>query len=509
MNISGNDGDNQIEGGTDGTIIGNIGDSLKVAGNFTLGPKFLVSTLNSSTANIVASGTFTGTYEDIAEYSDIMVMLFANEACTLYFDFSTDGVTTHRSITYELPAGSGIPHKLARVAQYGRVRVVNNGTVTTNIALQTIYTDQAKSHLTTNISAPIDDYSDAELVRAVLVGKNPQGDYTNVLIDQAGAFGTHLTDPQTSAESRVAPNGPLEVAALVRLVGDNFITGEPLLPTIWNTSETNGSDITVTDGELDLNTNTSANGEVAIETKRLARFITGTFNLSHHAIALPTFSAPDCVREWGCYDPASGSNNGVLLRNDSGALTIIRIKNGVEEAVIPEGSFNGPSTVVKDDNIHIYEFMYNAGKIYVLQDRKLIHTLGSPNSAAYGSPHLKCGVRIYNKNGNTTNNRIASRGLSIGRLGGSEAVPSYEYINSSGTYQIKNTPGKLKRIVIGDKGTAASTITVYDSTTNSGQVIAAIDTDEVSNDLLYEVEFDMGLTVVVTGSSIKLTIVYD
>ena len=33
MNISGNDGDNQIEGGTDGTIIGNTGDRLKVINN--------------------------------------------------------------------------------------------------------------------------------------------------------------------------------------------------------------------------------------------------------------------------------------------------------------------------------------------------------------------------------------------------------------------------------------------------------------------------------------------
>lgn len=37
MNISGNDGDNQIEGGTDGTIIGNVGDKLKVTGELVSG----------------------------------------------------------------------------------------------------------------------------------------------------------------------------------------------------------------------------------------------------------------------------------------------------------------------------------------------------------------------------------------------------------------------------------------------------------------------------------------
>jgi hypothetical protein len=498
----------KIKGGTDGTVIGNSGDAIKVTG-VTAAAAILISVNNSSTANIAVSGTFTGTYEDISAYSDIMVMLYASEQCTLHFDFSTDGVTTHRTITYEIDALSGTPHKLARVAQYGRVRVVNNGASIATVSLQTIYSDQSKSHLTTNISAPIDDYSDAELVRAVLVGKNPQGDYENILIDNSGTIGTHLTDPQTSAESFVSPAGPLIVSELVRLVGDNFITSMPLLPTIWNTDLVNGGTITTPDGELSLNTGTSADGEVTIETKRIARFITGTFNISHHAIALPDFSAANCTREWGCYDPVAGNNNGVFMRNTDGNITICRMKNGVVEALVTEGSFNGNSPLVKNDNIHIYEFMYNAGKIFVLQDRKLIHTMGSPVSAAYGTPHLKCGVKICNTNGNTTDNVIVSRGLSIGRIGGTDAIPSFEYIASSGTYFIKNTPGKLKRIVIGDKGTAAATVAIYDSTTGSGSLIADIDTDEVSNDLLFDIEFDMGLTVVVTGSSIKLTVVYE
>lgn len=336
------------------------------------------------------------------------------------------------------------------------------------------------------------------------------GDALKVSAELTGSgINQFLIDPQTLSESFVSPAGPLEISPLVRLVGDNFITGKPLLPTLWNTDTINGGDITTVDGELSLNTNTAADGEVLIETKRIARFITGTFNLSHHAISLPNFSATDCVREWGCYDPAATSLNGVLMRNTSGVLSLVRLKNGLEDDVVAEGSFNGTSTIVKNDNIHIYEFLYNAGKIFILQDRKLIHTMGSPSSAAYGTPHLRCGVKVCNINGNTTANSIVSRGLSIARIGGTEAVPSYEYISSAGTYELKNTPGKLIRLIIGDKGTASSEITVYDGVVDPANIIAQISSNEVSNDLVYDVEFDSGLIITVTGSSIKLTAVYE
>lgn len=320
---------------------------------------------------------------------------------------------------------------------------------------------------------------------------------------------TTLTDPQTGSESLIAPNGVLHVANLVRLVGDNFVEGQLLLARQWNLSATGSGYQDVIDGELQLHTGTTANSGFSIETVRIARFITGTFNLSHQAIAMPNHTAADVVREWGCYDPTSGTNNGVVWRNTGGTITLVRYKNGVAVDTVTEGSFNGPNAFVKNDNIHIYELMYNAGKICFLQDRKLVHTMGSPASAAYGTPHLKCGVNIYNINGNTTAHKVVSRGLSIGRIGASSAIPSTAYFDAGGSYLVKNTPGKLIRIVIGDKGTAAASITLYDGVDNTGTVIAAVDTDEINNDLVYDVEFDTGLYIVISGTGVKMTVVYE
>lgn len=176
----------------DGSIIVNDGSSdLSISdgidlikGIFPSDSGVLVSSLNSSSANLASSATFTGTWEDISTYSDITLFVYTTEDSTLICDFSTDGITLHRSISYAIEASSGAPHKLARVAKYARVRLTNNGNSTATVALQTIYAKQGKSHLTTNLSATVADYSDAELVRAVLTGRTADGDYENIGIGE-------------------------------------------------------------------------------------------------------------------------------------------------------------------------------------------------------------------------------------------------------------------------------------------------------------------------------------
>jgi hypothetical protein len=254
---------------------------------------------------------------------------------------------------------------------------------------------------------------------------------------------------------------------------------------------------------------------MSLETVRAARFITGTFNISHQAISCPDVNATDVCREWGCYDPASGTKNGVLWKNDGGVWSLERYKNSILVESVPEASFNNAATntLVKDSNIHIYELMYNAGVIYFLQDRKLLHKMGAPVSAAYGTPHLKCGLRIYNKNGNTVDNKIVTRGLSIGRLGSSDSIPSFLYINTADVHEIKNTPGKLFKLVMGDRGTGSSLIDIYDGSYDgvniTGKLIAEIDTQDISTDLVYDIEFDEGLIIEAAGGQIKVTVVYD
>ena len=92
-----------------------------------------------------------------------------------------------------------------------------------------------------------------------------------------------------------------------------------------------------------------------------------------------------------------------------------------------------------------------------------------------------------------------------------KSASSYAHLNSTGTTTIKSGAGILRRVVINTKGGAFNTFTVYDNTSGSGTVIAAIDTaNGVSGNFEYNVAFSTGLTVVgATGTSADITVIYE
>ena len=92
-----------------------------------------------------------------------------------------------------------------------------------------------------------------------------------------------------------------------------------------------------------------------------------------------------------------------------------------------------------------------------------------------------------------------------------KSASSYAHLNSTGTTTIKSGAGILRRVVINTKGTGSNTFTIYDNTSGSGTVIAAIDTaNGVSCHFEYNVAFSTGLTVVdATGTSADITVIYE
>ena len=92
-----------------------------------------------------------------------------------------------------------------------------------------------------------------------------------------------------------------------------------------------------------------------------------------------------------------------------------------------------------------------------------------------------------------------------------KSASSYAHLNSTGTTTIKSGAGILRRVVINTKGSASNTFTVYDNTSGSGTVIAAIDTvNGASGHFEYNVAFSTGLTVVdATGTSADITVIYE
>ena len=72
-------------------------------------------------------------------------------------------------------------------------------------------------------------------------------------------------------------------------------------------------------------------------------------------------------------------------------------------------------------------------------------------------------------------------------------------INSNATTVIKNSPGVLHLITVNKAG-AVWTITVYDNTEGSGEVIAQIDGTSIGS-FAFNVFFEKGLTIITSGTT--------
>ena len=107
----------------------------------------VVSTVNSSAANLAAAAVFTGTSEDVSDYAAIVVSVFASHASAtdgLSIQQSTDGTNWDHADTFSIPATTGKTFSVAVQAKFMRVVYTNGATLTTSFRLQTIYSKGVK-----------------------------------------------------------------------------------------------------------------------------------------------------------------------------------------------------------------------------------------------------------------------------------------------------------------------------------------------------------------------------
>jgi hypothetical protein len=295
-----------------------------------------------------------------------------------------------------------------------------------------------------------------------------------------------------------------ETGELIRLIGGNFETGS-LPSTTWETAVTGSGTVTQITGELVLSTGTTANSIAEVQSQDRAEFVAATFNKAHLAFGWDDFNAADVTTEFGMFDPVNNifSGDGVFFRNTAGTLTLVRRRGGTDVESVVEASFNGNDTFVKDNNIHIYELVYNAGRILFYQDRQLIHDMSSTASVAYNTPHLTLGARIENTNGNTVDNKLRTRGFACSRIGSVSAEPDSATI-STGSGVLKNSPGQLINIVTTQIGVSTATLILYDNTAVSGTPFATIDLKQALVDLEMNKKLNFGLAYDTTGAGFEV-----
>lgn len=174
-------------------------------------PHIVVSTLNSSTSGIGAGGNFTGTGEDVSQYSEITVNLFGSPEVapgSLFVEFSPDGTNWDVSIPYTLAGPqSFVPLPVRVVLPFFRVRYVNGGTVLTAFRLTTVFHRVSAKMLTRVVNQSIDENEPVENVRSVQMGKSPDGPYTN--LPATGTVASQSSNVLLLANASFNANGPI------------------------------------------------------------------------------------------------------------------------------------------------------------------------------------------------------------------------------------------------------------------------------------------------------------
>ena len=102
----------------------------------------IISTANSSVAALGISATFTGTAEDVTEYLDARVYVFADQASAtdgLQLQQSSNGTNWDVIDSYTIPANTGKTFSVAITAKFFRLVYINGATANTVFRWQTKY----------------------------------------------------------------------------------------------------------------------------------------------------------------------------------------------------------------------------------------------------------------------------------------------------------------------------------------------------------------------------------
>lgn len=302
------------------------------------------------------------------------------------------------------------------------------------------------------------------------------------------------------------PMDELRVIEPVRLVGTTF-EGATLDTNFWTSTLAGSGTATVGSGMLSLATTTTSGSSAVIQSIRNARYTGGSSNRFKAQIRLGNTTTTNNVRRWGAFTTGAGSN-GCFFEESNGALSIVTRKNN-SDTPVASASWNKNTTVPTLTNVNSFEIYWTNKSVYFTINGVLVHTVTTTTATWSDSKNFP--VRIENKNtGVGTAETIEVWTATISKLGKIKSEMIYKYVSGAATTVCKLSQGKLHKIIHG--GSAASTITVYDNTTNSAPVIAVINGQ---NNVPFFADFGSdgmpfftGLTIVTSGSG-NCTILYE
>lgn len=337
-------------------------------------------------------------------------------------------------------------------------------------------------------------------VRSRIRALKTDGTAVDIGASNNGSLNTNIRDEQTNKRTEVDSLGQLKTVQSVTLVGTAFENGTKD-PNFWTEAVTGSGSITQ-DGEIYLNTGTTADSTASYTSVRKGRKVPGAVNQLRSVARLTTDPQANNLRRLGAYT----DTDGFFFQINGTTFGIGSRKNSVD-TIVNSGSFNGNwgTSVTMDTTVRRLVIDMTEFSVRFFVDDILLHTLTGVTESLTSTLTLPVKMENVNSGGNTTDNGFEVRFASIQRLGNIITAGTYKYLGTNATTVCKYGAGTLQRIINVDN---AGNVSVYDNTAGSGTLIAQIDTSKALGTLDFNVPFSNGLTIVV-GLGAKIIVVYE
>lgn len=515
----------------------------------------VVLTDNCSTANLAADAWFVGIAESTLSGTGIQFGLKTTQNCTLYIDQADEKaagvgtVTTNGTTTL---VGSGTEFLSYHIGDQiyvdtETVRIIDTitndeeltvteafSTSTETLTFEVFYWDlhdEVNYKTTKNCGDTV--YAIKSYVRFRVHNEStslatthfrlsgilvPIANSVPRALSEEGNFkvGVYEIENDWGDKVRISPNGGLDTYQAEKLVGVPF-NGTTVDTTFWTTTATNNGSAVQTGGEIYLRTITapatsSPNGTASITSTRVGRYINGIPNMCRMQCDFDGHNANNTKRI-GVFTGTIGSpTDGAVFEIIDQVFSIATYKAGTPTRVA-NGSFNGDYGATCNDipaNLETFEIIYNNRYVWFMWNNKLVHKVDSSATGTWSDTlHLPCRAECYNTGNSTTDTGLKIRSFVIMRLGSTLSRATYKYFTGAVAVAAglcKRGPGTLHALINND---SAGSIIIYDSIGTASTIIASIDLTKIVSPIIFNVDFQTGLSIALTGIGAKVTITFD
>ena len=433
---------------------------------------------NTTSTNLTAGDTWTGTSSSTLGVVGIQWSLKCNENCTVYIEESDDESNWDISYEFDYIASKGGRGETVQATKaYWRAKVKNEGTSTTS------YLRFAGVLCPIAVPLPSALSEDGRLKSEC-----------------------HIAG-QTDRHVWVNPTNEIATSPVYRIVGTAF-DGSNKDPNFWTETTDNGGTVVKANAEIQLETNTTANGYAQYQSVRKARFVAGSAQLFSGAVNWETAGTANNIRRVGAYttDATDDIEDGFFFQL-SGTTFSVGYCNDSSVTTVDSGSFNGNLGDTWSPTADTYykidiEFTPMGGFWYI--NGKLLHKIAG-TAGFVGTNTVNITIENENTSDSTTDVKFNSVGLYIARQGELHTNPTSYYAGTNATTVLKVGAGSLHRVTVTDN---QGDMLIYDGLSAAGVLMASLDAAKTVGTMEFGCPFSDGLTIVTTGTP-KMTVVYE